>query len=487
MVGGKRGNGKNHRQQKEGTASMSKKKVVIIGSGIGGSGVGALLAHTGSYEVSLYERNKLIGGRFASYEKDGYKIDVGCHLIANGDKGTLGEILRQVGRPDWVRWQYALKPAPVINFQGKRVRLPKEMSGLGLPDEEIEKIKEFYFRVLSMPESEYEEWEKRSVYSLMQEYSKHDTVRAVFGLLSSIYFVITDKETPVSEYALCSKQMVTTRGNGYPLGGTGSVPEAYVKSIREDGGQVFLNAPIERIAVENGEAKGVILKDGKKIEADIVISNAGNKPTVDFLVGRKHYRPEVLARLDKYEYSQCGSTLKLALDEPITDERMVMFIGRDDLDAVEEERRQGIIPEVLTDVMCPVISNLDPKSCPEGRQLIFAGGGQNPIPKNADDKWFKKLEESMFNAVKVIFPGIEKHIMWKTFSTSREVDHLFGEGGNVVGISQKIGQVGPDRPFMADPCVKNLYHCSADSGMHGIGGELAADAALRLFEILESK
>jgi hypothetical protein len=40
---------------------------------------------------------------------------------------------------------------------------------------------------------------------------------------------------------------------------------------------------------------------------------------------------------------------------------------------------------------------------------------------------------------------------------------------------------------MADPCVKNLYHCSADSGMHGIGGELAADAALRLFEILESK
>ena len=167
--------------------------------------------------------------------------------------------------------------------------------------------------------------------------------------------------------------------------------------------------------------------------------------------------------------------------------RMVMFIGRDDLAAVEEERRQGIIPEILTDVMCPVISNLDPKACPEGRQLIFAGGGQNPVPKNADEKWFKKLEESLFNTVKFIFPGIEKHIIWKTFTSSREIDNLFGEGGNIIGISQKIGQVGPDRPFLVDPCVRNLYHCSADSGMHGIGGELAADSALRLLELLESK
>ena len=466
---------------------MSKKKVVIIGSGIGGSGVGALLAHTGSYEVSLYERNKLIGGRFASYEKDGFKIDIGCHLLANCDKGTVGEILNRVGRPDWVQWHYAFKPAPIINFKGKRVRFPREMDGLDLPPEEIGKIREFYNRALSIPESEYDAWDKRSVYSLMQEYTKNETVRAVFGLLSSIYFVITDQETPVGEYVRCSKQMLSTRGNGYPAGGTGSVPDAYVKSIKTDGGQVFLNTPIRQVAVENGEAKGIILENGRKVEADIVISNAGNKPTVNSLVGRKHYRPEVLARLDRYEYSQCGSTMKIALDQPISDEKMVMYIGRDDLSVLEEERRAGIIPEVLTDVMAPVISNLDPKACPEGRQLIFAGGGQHPMPEKPDSAWFKKLEASLFNTVKIIYPGIEKHIMWKTFTTSREIDNLFGEGGNIVGISQKIGQVGPDRPFLVDPCVRNLYHCSADSGMHGIGGELAADSALRLFELLESK
>ena len=32
-----------------------------------------------------------------------------------------------------------------------------------------------------------------------------------------------------------------------------------------------------------------------------------------------------------------------------------------------------------------------------------------------------------------------------------------------------------------------MYECSADTGLHGIGGELAADSALRLFNKLTSK
>jgi phytoene dehydrogenase-like protein len=54
----------------------------------------------------------------------------------------------------------------------------------------------------------------------------------------------------------------------------------------------------------------------------------------------------------------------------------------------------------------------------------------------------------------------------------------------VIGIGQKLGQVGADRPAIEDPEIGNLYHCSADTGMHGIGGELAADSALRLYRML---
>ena len=65
------------------------KKVIMIGSGVAGAGIGALLAHEG-YNVQLFEKNRLIGGRFSSETIDGWNLDIGCHLIANCEKGTIG-------------------------------------------------------------------------------------------------------------------------------------------------------------------------------------------------------------------------------------------------------------------------------------------------------------------------------------------------------------------------------------------------------------
>ena len=62
---------------------MRRRKAVIIGSGVGGSGVGALLASEGNFEVTLVEKSNLIGGRFAGLQKDGFHLDVGCHMLAN--------------------------------------------------------------------------------------------------------------------------------------------------------------------------------------------------------------------------------------------------------------------------------------------------------------------------------------------------------------------------------------------------------------------
>lgn len=41
-------------------------KVIVIGSGVGGIAIGALLAKKKEYSVTLIEKTKLIGGRFAT-------------------------------------------------------------------------------------------------------------------------------------------------------------------------------------------------------------------------------------------------------------------------------------------------------------------------------------------------------------------------------------------------------------------------------------
>ncbi|MCB1025334.1 MAG: NAD(P)-binding protein, partial [Acidobacteria bacterium] len=52
------------------------KKVVIIGSGIGGLGAAGLFARKG-YDVTVLEKNENYGGRANVFEHDGYRFDMG--------------------------------------------------------------------------------------------------------------------------------------------------------------------------------------------------------------------------------------------------------------------------------------------------------------------------------------------------------------------------------------------------------------------------
>ena len=53
-----------------------KKRVVVIGSGIGGLTSAVKLAHTGNYDVQVYERLSFAGGRFTQHDHDGYAVPV---------------------------------------------------------------------------------------------------------------------------------------------------------------------------------------------------------------------------------------------------------------------------------------------------------------------------------------------------------------------------------------------------------------------------
>ena len=56
--------------------------VVVIGSGVGGSGVGALLAKAGK-RVAVLEKRGQVGGRATSFKWKGYTLNVGPHAGEN--------------------------------------------------------------------------------------------------------------------------------------------------------------------------------------------------------------------------------------------------------------------------------------------------------------------------------------------------------------------------------------------------------------------
>ena len=462
---------------------MGKKKVAVIGSGIGGSGIAALLASSGC-DVDLYEKTKLIGGRYASYSpKKGYHLDLGVHITTASHLGKMAEILKVLGQPDAVKWKIFNMDC---NYKGEWLKYPEEMHKFGLTPEDLMQVQKFYVETLSIPDDQIEAYNKISLRDQIAKYLKSERAQTIFSFWAAILVCIPADAVAVGEWAIAERDFAAKgeRGTGHPMGGTGAIPEAYVRIMQERGGRLHLGTQIKRIIVKDKTATGLELSDGSIKDYDIVISNAGNKLDLD-LVGRDNYSKAYVEKTEKYEYAGSGLCMRFALDQPVIekDKDAIFYLGSDELWTVNATGPITQIPDTLPALMIVILSNIDPAACPEGKQMIAIG---SIVPESLDtpqERW-KQWEKSALNTLEILWPGISKHVEWSSYTTPADYNKMFGEDGCVIGIGQKIGQVGKNRPPIKDPEIENLYHCSADSGMYAVGGDLAADSALRLFKML---
>ena len=55
-------------------------RTIVVGGGVGGLAVAIRVAAAG-HEVLLVERNDVVGGKLATYTRDGYTFDIGPSLV----------------------------------------------------------------------------------------------------------------------------------------------------------------------------------------------------------------------------------------------------------------------------------------------------------------------------------------------------------------------------------------------------------------------
>ena len=80
-----------------------KKRVVIIGSGLGGLSSGVILARNG-YDVTVLEQGAQIGGCLQCFVRHGAKFETGMHFIGSADEGQiLHKMMRYLGIYDKLR------------------------------------------------------------------------------------------------------------------------------------------------------------------------------------------------------------------------------------------------------------------------------------------------------------------------------------------------------------------------------------------------
>src|SRR5579884_1523023 len=109
----------------------TKRNVVIVGAGLAGLSIGAILAKDREkYNVTVYEKTSVIGGRATCKRVRDYQLDNGIHALRGGNDNPVVKILEMVGK----KIDFAIKNSdgiiPTVYRNGKIATAPYTTSSL---------------------------------------------------------------------------------------------------------------------------------------------------------------------------------------------------------------------------------------------------------------------------------------------------------------------------------------------------------------------
>ena len=451
-----------------------KYDAIVVGAGIGGLAAALMLSHRGR-KTLLLEKHRFLGGRLSSFDRRGFHVDLGVHLISRSDKGPTGEVLRRVGIPDPIQY---IKVRPRSSYQGKVRTFPHDLKEM-VPEKDFNGLMSFLGGIRSMPEEKMKEYDDVYLKTYLSQYTEEPLVHAWVNSVSSIYTAVPSSLASTGEFMRCFKWEAETRASGYPDGGCSAISDAYGDGIRKLGGEIKLRAEVQKIEVERGSVKGVMVGD-ELYQSDVIVSNADIKNTVLNLVGSDNFQSDYVDYVKGLQYSAIGSMVtRVALDKKLTDIHMLGNIATFDREEQIKKIEQGIIPDELN-LMVVVPSNFSDKIAPEGKQLVCIAGGAGS--KRMTNEMKKELTEAVLNTAEKIIPGLRQHTMWVSTMTSDDLDNMFNEEGSGLGIAQMVGQVGDKRPKIKTP-IDGLYIVGAEAGGTGVGIELCINSAMEFMDM----
>ncbi|MDD5224378.1 MAG: NAD(P)/FAD-dependent oxidoreductase [bacterium] len=479
--------------------------VIVVGTGTGGSSLGALSARAG-LKTLILEKNPRVGGACSYYEKDGFHVDFGTHLCTRGGEGSVGEVLKRVGALSRVEF---VKPRQLMRVLGLGLDVPFYTSirtvfktiynfqhQVGITWREYPSMFRLNRDFFLMDEDKIAEWDNKTVEELVSKHSLNPSLHAFINAMMALYFVYPYWKTSAGEAIWCTKRMMESKAFSYPKGGTVMVPRVMLDAAQERGATLLTQARVRKIQVENGVARGVELEDGRKFRGRAVVSTSSLKDTVFNLVGAGHFPEDFRERVQRLQESHNAIQIKLALDRKIIQDGCLVVMGSPRgnftprtatlprVRQVYEDLLSGRMPE-LVPLYLVAPTNFDPELAPPGKQFITLCTGVSLTTTKLQDPpevW----EEAMMKILREAIPGIEGHILWKEVVGPKAIESWIGKpGGPAISTAQVPGQVGQERPSNRGP-LPGLYFAGDQAGGRGVGTELAALSALECAEILDS-
>ena len=362
------------------------KKIKIIGAGIAGLSAGCYLQMNG-YDTEIYELYDVPGGLCSSWNRKGYTIEGCIHWLVSSSPTDnfyyLWSELIDMKSIKFVDYEEYMrvegKDGAVIRVFTDINKLEKEFLEKAPEDREL--ILEFTNIVRKFLKL------KRPIEKAYETYNLIDTFKVIFKFAP--YFKDFRKWSRISiqEYADRCKNILLKKtfelmfvpemtilflimtlawmhkkSAGYPIGGSLEFARLIEKRYLELGGKINYNSKVEKIIVENNSAKGIMLENGEKYEADIVISAADGYYTIFKMLDGKYIDKKIIDLYDNYETFPSYVQVSLGIARTFEDVPHLICFPLEKSLIIDEDSK--------FDYIGFRIFNFDPTLAPQRRTLI---------------------------------------------------------------------------------------------------------------------
>ena len=302
---------------------------IIIGAGHNGLVAAAYLAKQGK-RVLVLERRSIVGGSLVTESfGDGFSVDSvqtggmlrpdilrdlklpvfsageqplfislqsdSDPLILDSNPLTASESIKRFSEKDARRWgefvRFMNVSARILEKAYSTImpRLPMSFNareGFGLMDLGLKlrlagrKDMLNFIRALPMTAQE-----------LVEEYFESEAVKAAVAAVA-IHGNTLGPMSAGTGYTLIHNWMNRGGLAHINTGKAGEITQALANAVKSSGGEIRCDAEVDCIRIENQAAKGVVLRNGEEISADVILSSADPKHTLLKLVGPQDLPPE---------------------------------------------------------------------------------------------------------------------------------------------------------------------------------------------------
>jgi phytoene dehydrogenase-like protein len=342
-----------------------------------------------------------------------------------------------------------------------------------------------------------------SAVAFLDQWFETDVLKATMSA-SGIIGTFLGVRSPGTAYVLLHHYMGEIDGAfrswGLSRGGTGSISNAIADAGREAGVEIRTEAPIAKIILKNGAAKGVILQNGDEIHADVVSSSVDPRLTFMKMVGEENLPDDFTDDLKRYKYRGSSGKVNLALDGlpdfkclpgagphlrgAVSISPSVEYMER----AYDEAKYGRFSRRPYIDMVIPSLT--DPSVAPPGKHVMSCFVQYAPYNLK-EGNWDEKREEfgdTVIDTIAEHAPNIKDLILHRQVLTPLDIERDFGlSEGNIFQ-----GELTLEQLFFLRPApgwaqyrtpVRNLYMCgSATHPGGGIMGAPGRNAAMQMLK-----